>query len=167
MQFEGEADDPSTPGSLSAAEQGTGGIYLNAAVNNSVFRNWLMEVAVNRHDESTPGNPDIDCMFGTPDSYGQITGALTADGLIPIGDFLSIWAHMVGPHTGEDPMIWISSGSGVTFDGLENRPLTVSQTIGSNGGLVVYSSYHTVDTCPTLFFWPQERVLQYLILEAF
>ena len=109
----------------------------------------------------------MDCKYLGDFEYPQITGALTSSGLIPIGDFLSAWARMVGAHTGQSPTIWISSGSGVTFDGQENRPLTISQSIGSNGGLVVYSSYHTVEDCPTLTYWPQERVLQYLIFEAF
>lgn len=167
MLFEGDADDPNTPGSIDSAEWGTSGIILNAVVNNPEFRNWLKVVRVNRHDASTPGNPDEDCQFGNADGYEQITGALTSSDLIPIGDFLAGWARMVSAHTGESPIIWISSGNGVIFDGLENRPLTVSQSIGSNSGMVVYSSYHTAHSCPTTTFWPQERVLQYLIFETF
>ncbi len=164
MQFANDPADPTTPGTLGAAEVGTSGLTVNAAVNEAAMSNWLTDVSVNRHDNSTPGNPDVDCASAP---YDQITSALTADSLIPLGDFLPGWAHMDGAHTGYDPTIWISSGAGVAFDGMDNRPLTASMSQGDNGGLLVYSSYHTAHSCPTPTFWPQERVLQYLIFEAF
>ncbi|MFH1830545.1 MAG: hypothetical protein ABH871_07205 [Pseudomonadota bacterium] len=165
MQFENDPADPLTPGALGAAEVGTGGVNLNAAVNETSMSTWLGTARVNAHDATTPGNPDNDCTW-TQDPYTQVTGALIG-GLIPIGDFLGGWAQMVGAHTGYTPTIWISSGAGVNFDGRANRPLTASMTQGSNGGGIIYSSYHTAHSCPTLTFWPQERVLQYLMVSAF
>lgn len=165
MKYEGDPDDPNTPGALSAAKDGTGGLTLNAVVNNSGMTSWLDAVTVNSHDASTPGNPDDDCTYSS--TYDQVTGALTADNLIPIGDFLGGWVLMIGAHTGHSPTIWISSGSGVAFDGLDNRPLTASMEMGSNSGKIIYSSYHTAHSCQTPYFWPQERVLQYLIFESF
>lgn len=165
MRYEGDPDDPNTPGALDDAKDGTGSLTLNAAVNESTMVSWLDSVTVNRHDASTPGNPDDDCTYDS--TYEQVTGALTADNLIPIGDFLGGWVRMTGAHTGYSPTIWISSGSGVTFDGLANRPLTASMSMGSNSGKIIYSSYHTAHSCQTPYFWPQERVLQYLIFESF
>lgn len=171
MQYENDPADPDTPGTIGAAQVGTSGVTVDAAVNETSMSSWLGDVTVNRHDATTPGNPDNDCGTGTTDAdgittYDQITGALTSDDLIPLGDFLSGWAQMVGAHTGYSPTIWISSGAGVTFDGLANRPLTVSMSQGSSGGALYYSSYHTAHSCPTISFWPQERVLQNLIFSA-
>ncbi len=165
MQFEGDPADPNTPGALDAAQTGTAGLTINANVNVASMNSWLATARVNAHDTSAAGNPDDDCTF-TQDPYDQVIGALIG-GLIPLGDFLGGWAHMDGAHTGYSPTIWISSGSGVMFDGLNNRPLTASMGIGSNNGNITYSSYHTAHSCPTLTFWPQERVLQYLIFEVF
>lgn len=165
MRFEGEADDPNTPGTIAAAWTGTGGLTVDAAVGSSAMSTWLGGVSVNRHDATTPGNPNNDC--SSTQSYEQVSSALTSGGLIPLGGFLGGWAHMVSAHTGRSPTIWISSGSGNAFDGLDNRPLTVSMGIGSNSGSVIYSSYHTAHSCPTITFWPQERVLQYLIFKSF
>lgn len=166
MKFEGDPDDATTAGALGDAQDGTSGVTLDAAIGSTPMSTWLGTAEVNRHDTSTPGNPSNDCNSGAA-PYDQIASALTSGGLIPLGDFLSGWAQMVGAHTGQSPTIWISSGTGVTFDGQENRPLTVSMDIGSNGGRLIYSSYHTAHSCPSLTFWPQERVLQYLIFQAF
>ncbi len=168
MDFEGDID-ANTPGPLDAAENGTGGLTVNAAANDTGMSGWLANVSVIQHDASTPGNPDVDCNFGST-TYTTRTGALNADGTIPLGDFLGAWARMQQAWDA-NTMIWISSGVGVDFDGVVNRPLTVSRygSADSNlgSGRIFYSSYHTADQCPTLYFWPQERVLQYLIFEAF
>ncbi len=168
MQYENDPADPDTPGALHDAQNGTDGEWVNAVVGETSISmsNWLQGtgIAVNAHDASTPGNPDFDC--GTA-PYDQVQGALLSNGLIPLGDFLSGWVRMVGPHTGYSPTILISSGAGVDFDGQVDRPLTASMSVGSNGGALIYSSYHTAHSCPTPTFWPQERVLQYLMFEAF
>ncbi|MGD9210594.1 MAG: hypothetical protein PVI90_07450 [Desulfobacteraceae bacterium] len=166
MRFEGELNDPKTPGTLDMAQIGMNYISFNGAVRDDGLASWLQNVSVNRHDDQTPGNPDEDC-YNLVDEYEQITGALTSDDLIPLGNFLSNWAEMIGNHPGENSKIWISAGDDVVIDRLINRPLTISRTIGSNGGMVIYSSFNPADACPTNTFWPQERVLQYLIYEAF
>jgi hypothetical protein len=165
MDFEGDVN-ATTPGAIDAAQNGTDGVTVNAAINDSGMAGWLANVKVIQHDASTPGNPNFDCS-GT---YTTRTGALMPDGKIPLGDFLSFWARMQAAWDA-NTTIWISSGAGVDFDGVINRPLTVSRygtadaSLGT--GRVFYSSYHTADSCPTTHFWPQERVLEYLIFQAF
>ncbi len=168
MKFEGDPDSATIPGAIGLAKVGDGGETPNAIVNNAGMKSWLKTVTVNANTAGTvAGNPTADCIGGAT-GYTTVTGALNADETIPVGDFLGAWARMTGPHTGESPNIWIAGGTGANaVDGLDNRPLTVSMGIGTNGGTATYSSYHTADTCPTLGFWPQERVLQYLIFEAF
>jgi hypothetical protein len=85
---------------------------------------------------------------------------------ITIGDFLTGWVVMDGAHTGVDidPKIWITgpvsyTGSGGTVD----EPLTVTREEGD--GRILYTSYHTAHSCPTTGFWPQERILQYLVFK--
>ncbi|MFA5812423.1 MAG: hypothetical protein WC956_08865 [bacterium] len=165
MRYDGDPDDATVPGALAAAKVGTGGLTVNAAISDASMRTWLSSRPVNGNAAGTaPGNPTTDCSGVT--GYTSVASALNADGTIPIGDFLGGWALMTSAHTGQSPTIWISSGAGNVFDGLDNRPLTASMNIGTNGR-IVYSSYHTADTCPTLTFWPQERVLQYLMFGAF
>jgi len=165
MKFFHDPDDANTPGTLDDAEWGTAYLTVDATVNDSNMKSWLKTVSVNGYDASTPGNPDDD--YDGSVSYVQTGSALKSNDLIPIGDFLGGWAKMEGPHSGYDPTIWISSGTGVNFDGKDNRPLTASMDIGSNGGKIIYSSYHTANSSPTLAYWSQERVLQYLIFDAF
>ena len=166
MWFEGEVDDPNLPGDLNAAQRGLRQVSLNATVRNEQLREWLQNVSVNRRDADTPGNPDRDCFAFDPGD-DQVLGALTSDGLIPVGNFLEDWAEMIDNHFRQNTTIWISSGEDDTRDFPANQPLTVSQSVGSKGGMVVYSSYHSAEACRTITFWPQERVLQYLIFEAF
>lgn len=168
MMYEWDPADPMTSGDWGDAESGTSGIEINAAVNDVTMENWLKNVKVIQHDAATPGNPDNDCDYSN--EYTLRTGALNADDTIPIADFLGGWAHMQSVHAGVGalaPTIWISSGDGVLFDGLVNRPLTVSSPYGSSGGKIAYTSYHTAESCSSPYFWPQERVLQYLIFETF
>lgn len=161
MPFEGNTSS-TAPGDFNVAWTGTAGITLNAVVSDASMKSWLGNVTVNAQDASTLKAPDSsDCTVGA-----QKTGALNADGTIPIGDFLPGWARISNTYAGAGTTI-ISSGSGVAFDGQDNRILTASQTIGSSSGKIVYSSYHTADSCPTIYFWPQERVLQYLMFESF
>lgn len=164
IKFEGDPDSATTAGTLGAAENGVGGEQYDVLINSSGMKTWLGSVTSNRHNSSTPGNPDVDCSdTGTQD---VLTTALLGSGLMPLGGLLNKWAHMTGAHSDYSPTIWISSGS-TTMDGLTNRPLTISMSIGSSGGKVVYSSYHTAYTCTSTTFWPQERALEFLILESF
>lgn len=164
MKFESDSDTATTPGTLNAAQTGVGGEQYDVLINSTGMKTWLGSVTANRHNSSTPGNPDIDCSdSGTQD---VLTTALLGSGLMPLGGLLNNWAHMTGAHSGYSPTTWLSSGS-TTMDGLTNRPLTISMSIGSSGGKIVYSSYHTANTCASTTFWPQERALEFLILESF
>ena len=172
MNFPGDTDKD-TPGSIGSAELGTAGLTTEANVNGDDFKSFLRAVQVNNNgitgDGTSPGNPDLDC---ATDPYSQVTSALLSSDLIPLGEFLSGWAHMIEPWAGVTPapVIWITANN---FDlkaapnNPDPRPLTVTQDYGSNGGQIIYSSYHTAHSCPTLTFWPQERVMQFLIFGAF
>lgn len=164
MKFEGDSDTATTPGVLDAAQTGSGDIQYDVTVNSSSMTTWLGSSSVNAHNTSSPGNPDTDC--NGVKNYTQYSSSLLSNGLLPVGELLEHWTHMVSKHTGYYPTIWISSGSTI-MDSLVNRPLTISLDIGNNGGRVVYSSYHTAQSCPTVTFWPQERVMQYLVLDSF
>ncbi|GLS04343.1 hypothetical protein GCM10007860_14900 [Chitiniphilus shinanonensis] len=160
-KFEGDPDDASTPGSPDAAKSGSGGLHLNAAINLPALATWLKAVpVVSNVAGSAPGNPESDCA-----STGTVNGALNSDGTLPVGDFLGAWVHIAGFHDAAGSLV-VSSGSGVDFDGLVNRPLTFIRAEGNQGGKLIYSSYHTADECPSTRFWPQERVLQFLIFES-
>jgi hypothetical protein len=88
-------------------------------------------------------------------------GALNPDGTVHIEGFLAGWAVMNGTASGAK--VWIRGD--VEFAGTSGvKPLTVTFDYGSNGGRVLYTSYHTEDTeDPSLR--PQEYVLAYLIFE--
>ncbi len=166
LMFEDDPSDPLTPGSVGAADLGTAGLIVSATVNNAVMAEWLAEVTVIANGSGGPGNPEDDCSAGT---YTTRTSALDSSGYIPIDDFLGGWAEIEGKHTGSgalDPTLWILDAAAGTT-GLANRPLTASVAFGTNGGKIAYSSYHTAHSCPTIHFWPQERVLEYLIFETF
>ncbi|MBI2092760.1 MAG: hypothetical protein HYT75_07205 [Deltaproteobacteria bacterium] len=177
LKFYGDSADPNSAGAIDAAEYGSGSITADAVVNDSTMQNWLGEVTVNAStlDATVPGNPTTEYDAGSDcsgsGSYTQVTGALKTDDTIPIGDFLGNWAMIDSAHSGSGaliPTLWIDSGSGSSADfGMDNRPLTASVSYGSNGGKIAYSSYHTAHQCPTQGFWPQERILQYLIFETF
>ncbi len=164
MKFEDDPDIATTPGALNAAQGGNGGEQYEALINSNGMKTWLASVDVNSHDTSTPGNPEVDCNYTA--SQDTITGALLDSELMPLGGLLTNWTHMVSAHTGYSPTVWLSSGS-TSVDGQLNRPLSISMDIGENGGRVVYSSYHTANDCPSTTFWPQERALEFLILESF
>lgn len=166
--MEYENDDSETHlGGINDAQVGTSGDYLDATVHDDTLSAWLESVEVNAAvGGESPGNPGVSADCYNVDGEGShqtVTGALNEDGTVPVGDFLSNWARMINIHD-DDTKVWISSGD-VELDMLENRPLTASRVVGE--GRVFYSSYHTADECPTPNFWPQERVLQYLVFEAF
>jgi len=161
MDFEGNtANDSATPETNdSEVDVGISGITSDATVNNSTMSSWLSGRASNTIASGTPGNS---C---TTTANGNAT-ALNSDGTIRIGDFLSGWAVMNKAYD-STTTIWIQGP--VTFGSTTTattRPLTISRPIGSSGGKVLYSSYHTAHSCPTSGFWPQERVLQYLVFEV-
>lgn len=163
MDFQGGGDGSSTSAETGgAAELGDSGIVSDATVSNSTMKTWLSGRATNTIDSaSSPGS--ISCTTTT----GGSATALNTDGTTTrIGDFLSGWAVMKEAHD-SSTTVWLTGP--VTFSGSsgsETRPLTVTRTIGSNSGEILYSSYHTSHSCPTSGFWPQERVLQYLVFEV-
>ncbi|MBI2344338.1 MAG: hypothetical protein HYV02_08420 [Deltaproteobacteria bacterium] len=165
MDFQDGGDDDSTTAETAdAAQDGTSGIVSDATVNDTEMRTWLSGRATNTIDSSTSPNSGT-CTTTT----GGSATALNSDNTIRIGDFLPGWAVMDEAYD-TSTTVWLqgpvdfSSDAGPVLD--EVRPLTVSRTIGSNSGKVLYSSYHTAHSCPTAGFWPQERVLQYLVFEV-
>lgn len=164
MDFQaGGDDDSSTAETSGSAQLGTGGIVSGATVKNSVMKSWLSGRSSNTIDASLSPNS------GTCDTTanGNASSLLDATaGTIRVGDFLPIWAVMKGTYSGDsNTFVWLEGP--VTFDGQTTevvRPLTASRKVSS--GCVLYSSYHTSESCPTSGFWPQERVLQYLIFET-
>ncbi|MFH1017423.1 MAG: hypothetical protein V1798_04465 [Pseudomonadota bacterium] len=157
MKFENDPDSDSTSGDMNEAELGTSGLTVDAAVNNTTMMSWLGGVTVNTGWDFVD---DASCESSTIHVNAK-TGALNDNGTIPVGDFLSGWAEMNSAHTDQSPTIWIQGD----IMSLATRPLTVSMDIGTHGGKVLYSSYHTSESCPSTGFWPQERVLQYLVFE--
>lgn len=150
---------------LNAAQMGEGGAGnfepLPADVMQTSLKDYLESVAA--------GNPGCGIPSGT--------GSLNADETVNLCDFLGSWAVMIGMETTNAATTWIRGAAefmgGPDTDAAGNPvasgdkiPLTVSYSQGS--GAVLYSSYHT-DNSPMLTteFLPQERVLQFLVLELF
>ena len=88
-------------------------------------------------------------------------GVLSADGGIEIEGWLGGWAAMVtvGPST----KAWVEGVPTVQGQGAIVRPLTATFEVGK--GAVFVSSYHTSEEA-TPEMTPQDRLLQYLILEV-
>lgn len=162
FQFGGDSDS-STAETAGAAEQGTPDIVSNATVNNTVMNSWLSGRSSNTVDSSTSPNGGA-CDTTANGNSSSLLDATA--GTIRIGDFLSSWGVMKEVYSGDtDTFVWIQGP--VNFTGgttNEVHPLTASRIVGS--GCVLYSSYHTSHSCPTSGFWPQERVLQYLVFET-
>ncbi|MBI2342711.1 MAG: hypothetical protein HYU98_08285, partial [Deltaproteobacteria bacterium] len=132
---------------------------LASTVNQSVLTDYLSSVDA--------GNTDC----GTPSG----TGALNSDNTVNICHFLSSWAVMIGLESGSTATNWVQGaaefngsdtnvGGGTITPGTTEIPLTVSFSHGS--GSVLYTSYHTNNAAEqTTDFLPQERILQFLILD--
>ena len=162
--FANDPDDEHTTGVLSDAEYSGGGDAFNAEILDVGLKTWLASATVNAKTSNilVPGNPNNDCLYeGT---YHESATALTSGLLVPIGDLLGNWAHV--EDVGDDVKVWVTSGA-YSLDDQQDRPLTVSADVGVKGGKVIYSSYHTAFSCTTQNFWPQERILQYMIFESF
>lgn len=165
MDFMGGGDDLSTSEwPTTSAKIGDSDITSDATVNDATLKAWLGDddVTVNDGDMS-----DYEDCYGLDDTLiNAKEGALNADETITIGDFLSDWVVMDGAHTGVDidPKIWITGPVSYTgSSGTVDEPLTVTREEGE--GRILYTSYHTAHSCPTTGFWPQERILQYLVFE--
>lgn len=155
IDFNGDGTMGMTPEAPGAAENGIDDKDENAAVPQASLGAWLDNITVNT------GNPDDNC-FDT-EVNGQL-GARNADGSVFISDLLGGWGIMDGPEASPDGPVtqWVQ---GTDLEGAPLRPLTITFEVGDQGGRVLYTSYHTADTCPTEGFWPQERILQYLVFE--
>lgn len=161
MDFYGSlSGDSSNAEAMGAAEYGRSGISTEADVSNATMADWLDEVTVNDGDIETS-----DCWNLQESEINGRTGARNADGTITIGDFLSGWSMMRETYDDVSPAstVWISGSVLMTSGLVEDMPLTVTKDHGD--GRILYSSYHTAHSCPTPGFWPQERVLQYLVFE--
>ena len=128
------------------AEQGNSDITTDATIHDSQLSSWLDEVL---------------CEGGS---------CLNSNGTLHIAGFLPAWALINGAHPSKSSAvkIWISGSvewydSNTFADVQGTKPLTVSFNYGL--GRVLYSSYHTEEENPSSGFWPQERVLQYLIFQ--
>ncbi|MBK8013112.1 MAG: hypothetical protein IPK13_17365 [Deltaproteobacteria bacterium] len=88
-------------------------------------------------------------------------GVLADDGSIEIEGWLGGWAAMV--QVGPNSKAWVEGTPTVQGQSLTVRPLTATFAVGK--GAVFVSSYHTSeDATPEMT--PQDRLLQYLILEV-
>lgn len=166
MKFANDPDDEHTSGVLNDAEYSGGGDAFNAEILDMGLQTWLASTTVNAKTSNVlvPGNPNNDCNYeGT---YHESATALTSGLLVPIGDLLGNWAHVDDVWDGAAVKVWVTSGA-YSLDDQQDRPLTISADIGVNGGKIIYSSYHTAFSCTTPNFWPQERILQYMIFESF
>lgn len=162
MDFEdGGDDDATTAETEGAAEEGTAGIVSDATVNNATMADWLDGITSNTIDSAE--SPGDSCDTTENGSTSSLLDG-TDDG-VRIGDFLSGWGVMRQVYAGDtDTFVWIEGPVDFTGAADEVRPLTASRAVGE--GCILYSSYHTSHSCPTTGFWPQERVLQYLIFET-
>lgn len=162
MNFAEGGDDSALPESpFTAAKIGTSGITSDATVDADLG-GWLDNVTVN------DGTIGVDCYTSDETIVNAQEGARNEDGTVTIGDFLGGWVVMDGVHndiagTDAEAVIWASGPVDTFYGSADDAPLTVSRPQGD--GAIVYSSYHTAHTCPTTGFWPQERILQYLVFE--
>jgi hypothetical protein len=142
LRFAGEDDaNPSQPLSPGAALIGPDGVTINATVRDPLLAPWL---------------DGVSCIGGD---------CRNADGTIAVEGFLSGWAVMEGAHSALAETVF-QHVTGVVDDiDTQERPLSVAFAFGQ--GQVIYSSYHTVHEGEVgEGFYPQERVLQYLVFEA-
>jgi len=150
MRWYGGTDtSPSTPESVGGARVGTAGITVAATVVDAEMKKWLAIVKT-----------------GNPQTPTNSLSSLNTDGTIHIEDFLGGWVVMDGPHLGDagNSVVVHIKGDVIWNGGSGSKPLTISFPVGSNGGKVLYSSYHTSEVAHP-YFLPQERVLQYLLFE--
>ncbi|HEY5807690.1 MAG TPA: hypothetical protein VIT67_06965, partial [Povalibacter sp.] len=143
LRFVGEPDsDPTQPYAPGAAAVGPEGISIDATVRDPLLAPWL---------------DGVSCIGGA---------CRNGDGTIRVEGFLAGWAVMEGAHSAHADDVFEHVGGTVPLDSnTQERPLSVEFPFGA--GQVIYSSYHTVhEGAAGEGFYPQERVLQYLVFEA-
>lgn len=142
LRFAGEDDtNPAQPLALREALDGPSDITVDAIVRDALLASWL---------------DGVTCIGGS---------CRNADGTIRIEGFLAGWAIMDGAHSALADAVFEHVGGVIPDINTQDRPLSVTFAFGE--GQVIYSSYHTVHEGEAgEGFYPQERVLQYLIFEA-
>ncbi len=127
-----------TAETINAAEVGTSGITVNAAVDPAL-QAWLRSVT---------------CVGGP---------CVQANGTVKIAGFLSGWAVINSAQAGSTGVKTWASGA-VDFASSTGvvKPLTMSFAVGS--GRVTYTSYHNEAEIGAELE-PQQRILQYLVFE--
>lgn len=143
VDFDGSDDiAAATAENPNHAETGTGDITVP---NASVLDNSLLAFLSNVTCENS-------------------AACLNADNSLLVEGLLSHWAVMDGAHDATAaPVNFYVSGIVSTSNETESvKPLTASFRVGD--GKVFYSSYHTEDR-DSVYFLPQERVLQFLVFE--
>ena len=147
----GPGTSAGAPEPQNQAEVGDDGISTAATVHDATMAEWLHAV------EARSGDTILD-----------------SSGHVHIAGFVGGWAMQYAVAAMDDAFVWISgqvSGLGLAGE----LPLTTSFDIDSCGR-VLYSSYHTLgrpiqppnfpDYCTCGPLLPQERLLEYLILES-
>jgi hypothetical protein len=130
-----------------AAQQGDGGITVDAEIPDNGLQGWLASASVTCGDEN----------------------CLNSDETVFVQDFLSNWAVIDEVNTEAGTKVWIE-GTVSWAEGSGVKPLTISYPVAipnskddDDIGRVVYSSYHTIESEFSPEFRPQERILQYLV----
>lgn len=157
IDFYNNEEDAETAEDHHSAKIGTHGITVDADIKDSDLADWLDTVTVN------DATIEEECSIAD-ESVNARLGARNDDGTVTIGDFLSGWVVIDGEHEGYEgeSKTWVK-GIITSSEGVADKPLTMSEDVGE--GRLLYSSYHTAHDCPTQGFWPQERILQYLVFE--
>lgn len=140
IDFEGsESTAKTAPEEHNAAELGTGNIQVAAEVKVPELKAWL-------------GLAEIQ--------------ALRSDGRVDISGLKTGWAVQKAVDSKLPTTVWVT-GPVKWIGGTGQRPLTTSfdflDSDAKGCGRVMFSSYHTYGSAATLL--PQERILEYLILE--
>ena len=141
IDFEGSESTTSTtlPETHNAAELGTADLTIQADVRDKQMNDWLKL-------------PEIK--------------ALQPNGKIKLVGFMTGWAVQKRVNPQRPTKVWVT-GPALWIGGKGDRPLTASYyyrgTDNKGCGRVVFSSYHTWGSAAKLL--PQERILEYLILE--
>jgi hypothetical protein len=146
----GPGTSAAAPEPMDAADIGDDGITTEAQVEDATLVDWLRAIEVRTGETILSG------------------------GRVHIEGFVGGWAMQLAVAAVDSAKVWINgqvSGLGLTGD----LPLTTTFDVDSCGR-VTYSSYHTLgrpiqppnfpDYCTAAPLLPQERILEYLILNA-
>lgn len=136
IDFSGSDSTPATtPEQEDAAKIGTADITIKASVTPALLT-WLKSQT---------------CLGGS---------CVNSDNTVNIEGFLSSWVVMNALHKGADGEILTY---GKMPEDKADRPLTVTLAVGK--GHVTYTSYHNETSDLSKGYYPQQRILQYLIFE--